>query len=142
LVLCADHELNASSFTVRVVASTRASLTNCLVAGLAALSGPAHGGASERVAAFLDEVARAPSAAAAVADRLGRGEPIPGFGHLLYPDGDPRAVAILADTGTKGMLGAVMKAVENATGQLPNVDFALAALERTFDLPRGAALAI
>jgi citrate synthase len=94
------------------------------------------------VAAFLAEVERAASPAAAVAARLGRGEPIPGFGHLLYPDGDPRAVALLADAGRAEVVGAVLKAVESATGLRPNIDFALVALERRHALPRGAALAM
>ena len=104
LVLSADHELNASSFAVRVVASTGASLVNALVAGLAAMSGPVHGGASERVEAFLDEAGHAVTPAAAVTARLGRGETIPGFGHFLYQDGDPRAAAIPG--GRRGRRGA------------------------------------
>jgi citrate synthase len=142
LVLCADHELNASSFAVRVVASTGASLGNCLVAGLAALSGPAHGGSTERVAAFLDEAARTRSAAAAVAARLERGEPIPGFGHPLYPDGDPRARALLADRRSLAAVRGISGAVDAATGLRPNVDLALVALERGHRLPRGSALAL
>ncbi len=142
LVLCADHELNASSFAVRVVASTRASLGNALIAGLAALSGPAHGGATERVSAFLDEAAQAPSAAAAVTARLARGEPIPGFGHPLYPDGDPRAAVLLADAKIASVVTSLVEAVDAATGLTPTIDVALVALERGYHLPRGAALAL
>src|SRR5262249_18723636 len=87
LILCADHELNASSFTVRCIAATGASLPAAILGGLAALSGPRHGGATYQVEALWDEIkqGRRPSR-----------EPLPGFGHPLYPDGDPRAAAILA----------------------------------------------
>jgi citrate synthase len=94
LVLCADHELNASTFTVRCVASTRATPYGAVIAGLAALQGPRHGGQTARVAALFDEVARADSPGAAVAARLRRGERLPGFGHILYPEGDPRYTAL------------------------------------------------
>jgi citrate synthase len=81
LVLCADHELNASSFAARVAASTDASLTACVIAGLVALSGPRHGRATERAAALLDEAERLGNGPAAVRARLARGEALPGFGH-------------------------------------------------------------
>jgi citrate synthase len=142
LVLAADHELNASSFAARVAASTGASLTNCLCAGLAALSGPAHGGVTERLSAFCDEAARAASPAAAVAARLDRGETIPGFGHPLYPDGDPRAAALLAHFAAPPPLLGIAESVEAATGLRPTIDFALVAIEKAFTLPVGAALAL
>jgi len=96
LVLCADHELNASAFAVRVVASTGAALPACLLAGLAALSGPLHGGMTERIGAFLAEPHMKSAPRAAILARLGRGERVPGFGQRLYPYGDPRATALLA----------------------------------------------
>jgi citrate synthase len=142
LVLCADHELNASAFAVRVFASTGAALPACLLAGLAALSGPLHGGMTERIGALLAEPGMQTDPRATVAARLGRGELLPGFGHRLYPDGDPRAAALLAplDPGAwwRGMLGAV----HDLTGLHPNIDLALVALERTQHLPAGSALAI
>lgn len=142
LVLSADHELNASAFAVRVVASTGASLTASVIAGLAALSGPRHGGATERVAACFDECAQVGDAAPAVHARLARGEAIPGFGHFLYPDGDPRAAALLAACPPPRALAAILSAAENATGQKPSIDVALVVIERARRLPRGAALAI
>ena len=85
LVLCADHELNVSSFTARCVASAGATPYAVVVAGLAALGGVKHGGNTERVEAFLAESEAAGGAREAIASRLRRGEAVPGFGHPLYP---------------------------------------------------------
>jgi len=142
LVLCADHELNASAFAVRVVASTGAALPACLLAGLAALSGPLHGGMTERVAALLAEPGMKADPAGALAARLDRGERLPGFGHRLYPAGDPRATALLAALDPGPWWQSVFAAAEELTGLRPNIDAALVALERTLRLPEGAALAI
>ena len=92
-VLLADHELNASSFAARVAASTGANVYACLTAALATLSGPKHGTASELVAAFADAH---PDARAAARAAKRSGDLPPGFGHSLYPDGDPRATPLLA----------------------------------------------
>lgn len=136
LVLCADHELNASAFTVRCVASTGASLGAAAEAGLAALSGPLHGGSWIRIAALFRDADRAGDPALAVAEWLQRGEPyLPGFGHPLYPDGDPRAAAILEMLGGTGALA---DAVALAGGPPPNVDYALVALQRKLALPEDA----
>ena len=149
LVLCADHELNVSSFTARCVASAGATPYAVVVAGLAALGGVKHGGNTERVEAFLDEIEAADDAERAVAARLRRGEAVPGFGHPLYPDGDPRAealLAVLAGTypGSRARQPATeaAKAVGDLMDERPNVDFALVALARTLRLPPGAALAL
>ena len=96
LVLLADHELNASTFAARVAASTGASLSACLLAGLATLTGPLHGGAARALSSLLD-AARQTSANEAVRERLGRGEPLPAFGHPLCPRGDLRAIALMRD---------------------------------------------
>src|SRR5262249_26265761 len=95
LVLCADHELNASAFAVRVVASTGASLGACVSAGLSALSGPRHGGQTSLVEILFEEAERFGDAARLVQERLRRGDILPGFGHPLYRSGDPRALALL-----------------------------------------------
>jgi citrate synthase len=142
LVLCADHELNASAFAVRVVASTGAALPACLLAGLAALSGPLHGGMTERVGALLAEPGMEADPRTALAARLDRGERLPGFGHRLYPDGDPRAKALLAALDPGPWWQSVFAAVEDLTGLRPNIDMALVALERDLRLPEGSALAI
>src|SRR5580658_6580964 len=124
LVLCADHELNASAFAVRVVASTGAALPACLLAGLAALSGPLHGGMTERLGALLAEPGMEADPAAAIASRLARGETLPGFGHRLYPDGDPRAGALLGALGAGAWWQAFLRAARELTGLHPNIDLA------------------
>src|SRR5690606_13971117 len=91
LVLCADHELNVSSFTARCVASAGSTPYQVVQAGLAALQGTKHGGHTARAGALLDEIGEPENARNALGARLRRGESIPGFGHVLYPDGDPRA---------------------------------------------------
>jgi citrate synthase len=142
LVLLADHELNASTFAVRVVASTGAGLVHCALAGLAALSGPLHGANTERVRVLFTEAERSGDAYGAVAKRLQRGERIPGFGHSLYRDGDPRGAELLALGPLDQLTDQILSATRALAGVEPNVDFGLLALERRFDLPEGAALAL
>ena len=96
LVLCADHELNASSFAARVAASTGADLEACVLAALATFSGPRHGAESMRVQALVAEADRPARARSTLLARVRRGETLPGFGHRLYPAGDPRGTALLA----------------------------------------------
>src|SRR5205814_6951514 len=92
LVLVADHELNPSAFAARVAASTGASLAASALAGLATLAGPRHGGATAAVRAFAAEAAQL-GPRQAIAARLQHDRVLPGFGHALYVDGDPRAAA-------------------------------------------------
>lgn len=142
LVLLADHELNASAFAVRVVASTGASLAAALAGGLAALSGPRHGGTTSLVEILFDEIERLGGDAPRVVDeRLWRGDLLPGFDHPLYPDGDPRAVALLGRLPPDSQRDALIAAV-GALGKRPNVDFALVSLRRALGLPRGAAFTL
>jgi citrate synthase len=141
LVLLADHELNASTFAVRVAASTGASLAACLLAGLATLTGPLHGGAARALSSLL-EAARQVGAHEAVREWLHRGEPLPAFGHPLYPGCDPRAIALMCHVKLSGMFLAVRMAAEDLTGEPPNVDFALAALADAYALPRQAPFVI
>ncbi|WP_137930862.1 citrate synthase [Mesorhizobium comanense] len=138
LVLLADHELNASTFAARVAASTGASPAACLMAGLATLSGPRHGGAGEAVMHLAEDAARH-GAEAAIRRWLGHDRPLPGFGHQLYPEGDPRATALLAAIGNSDeTLQSLEAAAIAATGARPNIDFALAVLTRGLGLPRDA----
>ncbi|MFI4975023.1 MAG: citrate/2-methylcitrate synthase [Caulobacterales bacterium] len=141
LVLLADHELNASTFAARVAASTGASLAAAALAGLSALSGPLHGGMAARVMAFAAEAERV-GAREAVAARLAQGLPIPGIGHQLYPDGDPRAEALLAALPAPARLEALRVAAEAATGLRANVDFALVSIAECLALPEDAPFAL
>jgi citrate synthase len=142
MVLLADHELNASTFAVRVVGSTGASLPASLMAGLAALTGPRHGGMTMRTVAMFAEALAAADPAAFFAARLARGEPIWGLHHPLYPDGDIRARALRAAHAPSGPLLRTIEAAE-ATGGMPlNVDGALAAVAHTLGLSQEAAFAV
>jgi citrate synthase len=147
LVLCADHELNVSSFTARCVASAGSHPYAAVIAGLAALEGPRHGGASARVEAMLDSMRRSRKLRAAIGARLRRGESIDGFGHPLYRDGDPRARLLLdllgeryAATADYRFIVDFARAASSATGEQPNVDFALAAVSCVLKLPAGSPL--
>ncbi|NVJ25560.1 helix-turn-helix domain-containing protein [Myxococcus sp. AM011] len=149
LVLCADHELNVSTFTARVTASSGADLYACLCAALGALSGPRHGGACDRVEALLMEVGKPERAAAVVYERLRRGESVPGFGHQLYPDGDPRSPPILEaarevrpEAPRVKVARAVQEAMTAAGHPAPSVDLGLVMLAEALGLPPGAAATI
>jgi len=142
LVLCADHELNASTFTVRCIASTGAALPAALQGGLAALSGPRHGGMTGRVETLFESLAREGDAEQLVARRIGRGETIPGFGHPLYPDGDPRGAALMALARPDALAACLVRAVVELTGQEPTIDVGLVVLARQLGLPTGAAAAL
>ncbi len=149
LVLCADHELNVSAFTARCVASSGATPYAAVAAGLAALGGTRHGGQTELVEALLREVGGGGDASFVLAGHLRRGEPIPGFGHSLYPEGDPRGREILrlADAAPPhsadvALSHAVRDAAWELIEELPTVDLGLVTLARALGLPSGAPLAI
>ncbi len=142
LVLCADHEPNASAFAVRVTASTGASLPACVLAGLATLSGPLHRGMTDRLRAMLAELGLRGDRARAVAARLARCENLPGFGHRLYPQSDPRAAALFAALPPGRTWRRLITAVEEQTGRRPNIDAALIMLEDRPHLPVCAASAL
>jgi citrate synthase len=91
MVLHAEHGSNASSFAARVVAGTDADLHGAITAAVAALSGPAHGGAAENVMRMAQEIGDASKAAEYVKTKRARGEPVMGFGHRVYRAEDPRA---------------------------------------------------
>ncbi|MGC8519614.1 MAG: citrate synthase [Steroidobacteraceae bacterium] len=141
LVLLADHELNASTFAARVAVSTGAPLSAGLTAGLCALSGPLHGGASV-VARALVESAEQIGADAAVRRWLARGDPLPAFAHPLYAEGDPRAVELLARFALPPVFAQLRSVVASLTGEHPNVDFAIAAMAEAYHLPPTAPFTI
>ena len=149
LVLLADHELAASTVAARVAASVRADPYAVVSAGLATVSGTLHGGASLGIEALLDEIDRPEQAAAVVGARLRRGERLRGFGHRLYPDGDPRARFLLtrlrataAGSPRMEAVDAVLEATTRRGLPDPNVDLALAALAHVTSMTHGAAEAI
>jgi citrate synthase len=142
LVLTADHELNASTYAMRVVASTRAPLGACVLAGLAALAGPLPGGMTNEVRGLLADPMVTADPDGAVAIRLARGERIPGFGHPLYPDGDPRAAVLLSRMAPHSPGQRLIEAMRAMTGAAPNIDFALVVLEKRLHLPSDAAFAL
>ncbi|RZF29255.1 citrate synthase [Paraburkholderia sp. UYCP14C] len=141
LVLLADQELTSSSFAARVAASTGASLGACMVAGLAAFSGPLHGNAIVRVLQFMDDAKRS-GTETVVRKLIAAGEPLPGFGHELYPQGDPRAADLLASFQAPDAARDLIDRVERLTGKLPAIDIALAALVEHCGLHEGAAFAL
>lgn len=91
LILYMEHDLNASSFAVRVIASTLADIFAACTGGLAALKGPLHGGANEAAMQMLIELEDEKEVATKIQDMLSRGEKIMGFGHRIYKTSDPRA---------------------------------------------------
>jgi citrate synthase len=139
LVLLADHELNASTFATRVAVSTGAPLAAGVLSGLSALSGPLHGRASVGVLQLVASVERV-GADATVREWLSLGRPISGFGHPLYPLGDPRAKALLQRFALPAEYAELRDIVEREIGEQPNIDFALSALTRVYGLPREAPL--
>jgi citrate synthase len=149
LVLLADHELAASTVAARVAASVRADPYAVASAGLAVVSGTLHGGASLGIEALLDEIDRPDQAASVVGARLRRGERLRGFGHRLYPDGDPRAATLLARLRATADSSPRMEVVDSLLQVAhhrglpePNVDLALAALAHVTGMTHGAGEAI
>ncbi|MBJ7313636.1 citrate synthase family protein [Rugamonas sp. CCM 8940] len=143
LVLLADHDLNTSTFTVRCVASTGASLISALSAGLGALSGREHGGHSVLARRMLEAALSAPDMEAyLVAHCRALGNDVPGFAHPLYPAGDPRASYLLrrmpAERPRVAAILAAGEIVRRQLGAEPNADFALAALESAYNLAPSA----
>ncbi len=144
LSLLADHELATSTLAVRVAASTWADPYLLLLAGLATIGGPLHGGASEFVRALLrDAVASTPEAA--IGRVLRDGEHVPGFGHTVYEGPDPRAPVLLEAiarcTPPRDLWQAaqgLLTVMARDTGPHPNVDFALGVLGEVGRMVDGA----
>ncbi|MFH0298626.1 citrate synthase family protein [Bradyrhizobium sp. 31Argb] len=145
LVLLADHELNASTFTARCAASTGLNLYDAVIAGLAALKGPKHGGAgvlaSRLVKTLVDQ-----DVEPVIRERVALGERFAGFGHGVYRRGDPRAQSLLdalARTGAaRKFTREVPERIAEATGEFVNIDYALAVLVHSLRLPVGSELAL
>src|SRR5215475_8944941 len=145
LVLLADHELNASTFTVRCAASTGLNLYDAVIAGLAALKGPKHGGAgalaSQLVRMMVDH-----DVAPVIRERVALGERFAGFGHGVYRRGDPRAISLLNALTRAGaprkFTREIPERIAEATGEFVNIDYVLAVLVHSLRLPADSELTI
>ncbi|BCJ46483.1 citrate synthase [Actinoplanes ianthinogenes] len=145
LVLLADHDIAASTLAARVAASTRADPYAVISAGLAALDGPLHGAASEQVHPLLAEALTGTDPIGIISERLRTSGGLPGFGHPLYPSGDPRAAALfdlLGDHPVSDAATRLAAAVRTRSGIVPNIDLALATLTLRYDMPPDAGEAI
>jgi citrate synthase len=140
LVLLADHELATSTMAVRVAASVRADPYDALLAGLATLAGPLHGGASQMAYELL-VVAERDGVPRALNDVLREQRRLPGFGHTVYKSGDPRFAALLAlaepllRDDQRAVLHEVIALAAAHDVPLPNCDLALAALSWGTGMP-------
>ncbi|MEA2649919.1 MAG: citrate synthase, partial [Candidatus Binataceae bacterium] len=151
LVACAEHELNASTFAARVVASTGADLYASVLAGLCSLSGPIHGGACDRIESMFADLDAGTRVEQALEGFSAKHSLPPGFGHTIYPDGDPRAALLkrvahatakrkgrkLFETALK-----VEEAVWKGERLRPNLDFYLTVCVRMIGFARGMPAAI
>lgn len=136
LILHADHGLNNSTFTARVIASTQSDIYSALTGATGSLRGPLHGGANEGVMVMLNQIPSVEAAEQYVLDKLAKKDKIMGFGHRIYKAYDPRAthLKVLAkqlakDTNNLSLyeksnrIEQVMEAAVAAKGIYPNVDF-------------------
>jgi citrate synthase len=133
LVLHADHELNASTFTARVVASTTSDYYSDITAAIGSLKGPLHGGANEQVMLMLKEIGSYDKVDAFIDDAVNAKKKVMGIGHRVYKHGDPRArilkemsLQICRKRGLEEyhrMLTHIQEQMEAKKGLMPNVDF-------------------
>jgi citrate synthase len=148
LILHADHGLNNSTFSARVVISTQSDMYSAMTAAIGSLKGPLHGGANEGVMVMLNEIPTVNDAEKYVKDKLSRKDKIMGFGHRVYKSYDPRAkhLQVLArqlatDTGNSALyekstrIEEVMAREVAAKGIYPNVDFYSATTYHCIGLP-------
>jgi len=133
LVLHADHELNASAFTARVVASTTSDYYSDITAAIGSLKGPLHGGANEAVMKMLGEIGGYAQVDAFIDDAVNAKKKVMGIGHRVYKNGDPRArilkemsIEVAKKAGLEDyhrMLVRIQEQMEAKKGLMPNVDF-------------------
>jgi citrate synthase len=144
-VLYADHTMNASTFTARIIASTLSDMFSAITGAIAALKGSLHGGANEESMKMLEEIGSPDRAEAYVADRLARHEKIMGFGHAVYRTMDPRATVLKrlsketgerhGDTSWYETSEAIERTVAEQKGLYPNVDFYAASVYHSLEIP-------
>ena len=156
LVLCADQELNVTTFTARCVASAGSTPYAVVCSGLSALLGVNHAGQTERIEAFLREAQASANVRASMTSLLKRGEPIPGFGEVVpgfgpvfYPAGDPRGKLLLELTAQAYPQSPAVLLAQRVTeethallGERPTIFFGLVTLARMLNLPPGGAIAL
>jgi citrate synthase len=145
LTLYAEHEMNASTFTTRVIASTQSDLHSAVAGGVGALKGPLHGGAGEAVMRTLIEIGEPAAVDRFVDDALRTKRRLMGFGHRVYRAGDPRAAVLrgLAEQACRetGQFAwyeiavTLHERVNAAKGLIPNVDFYSAPLFYSLGIP-------
>jgi citrate synthase len=145
LVLYADHTMNASTFTARVIASTLSDMFSAITGAIGALKGPLHGGANEEAMKMAEEVGKPENAEAYVRERLGHHEKIMGFGHAVYRTMDPRATVLkelCKATGERHgepIWYEIFEALERTTleqkGLYPNVDLYAAGVYHLLGIP-------
>ncbi|WP_263140017.1 2-methylcitrate synthase [Pseudomonas sp. RIT-PI-AD] len=133
LILYAEHEFNASTFTARVCASTLSDLYSCVTGAIGSLRGPLHGGANEAAMEMIEKFATPEEAVAGTLGMLARKDKIMGFGHAIYKDSDPRNEVIkawskkLADAVGDNILYPVSEAIDKTMWEqkklFPNADF-------------------
>ncbi|HXG03549.1 MAG TPA: citrate/2-methylcitrate synthase, partial [Candidatus Binatia bacterium] len=132
LILHADHEFNASTFAARVTAATLSDLHSAIVAGIAALKGPLHGGANEQVMHMVEQIGSPDRAEAWIRKALADRARISGFGHRVYRTEDPRAKHLrrlatelgrqVGDTRAVDILTTIARVVTEEKRIYPNVD--------------------
>jgi citrate synthase len=145
LILHADHELNASTFTTRVVAGTLADMYGAVTAGVAALAGPLHGGANTNVMKMLLEIGDADKVDSWLDEALAAKKKIMGIGHAVYKTEDPRATWLRKFSRQMGekkgemkwfeMSQKIEKLMHEKKGMYPNVDFYSASAYYLMDIP-------
>jgi len=145
LVLHADHTMNASTFTARVIASTLADMHSAMTGAIASLKGPLHGGANEQVMKMMLEIKEPARAEEYIKQRLAKREKIMGFGHRVYKTEDPRATHLrrlsrqLGDQRGDLRWYEISKAIEDTVmsekGLYPNVDFYAASVYHYLGIP-------
>lgn len=142
LVLISDHELNASTFAVRIAASAGTSLSAAALAGLSTLSGPLHGDASQQAVDYLSSALKVDRNVQTLNSGDNSYSSIPGMGHTLYPKGDIRAKVLIAAINPDDTIEKLVEQFEVISGSPPNIDMAHAVLSVQLDLPRDAAFTL
>lgn len=145
LILYAEHEFNASTFTARVCASTLSDMYSCITGAIGSLRGPLHGGANEAAMAMIEKFSSADEATRGTLDMLERKEKIMGFGHAIYRDSDPRNEIIkewskrLAEESGDTVIFPVSEAIDRVMWEqkklFPNADFYHASAYRFMGIP-------